>query len=110
MKGDNMKRFAVLATTLFLLLMSSSPAFADTPFEQRDYIIEVGDGQCVFVMLIQDGYYGYGSDVEFQDEEIRAKYSQSGLYRVDDSNDALYTGNWYAFRVDITSDCKHLVR
>lgn len=106
-----MKRFAVLATTIVLLLLSSFPAYADSPAPQTDYIIEVGDGQFVFVMLVipdDKGEYGYGEAI--LDEEIRAKYSKSGLYSVDDSNDALWTIDWYSYGVSITSDGKHLVR
>ena len=49
------------------------------------------------------------SDV-IQENEIRSQHPQSGLYRNDGSNKPLWTVNWYAFDVEISSDGKYLAR
>ena len=61
------------------------------------------DGAYVFVMLGKAGYRS--SDVTEWEG-----YTQSGLYRNDGSRDPLWTVDWYAYNVDVSSDGVHLVR
>lgn len=106
-----MRHFVLLMIVSITLLLSDSIAFADSPAPQKDYIIEVGDGQYEFVMLsIPEDQSAFGQGGAIQDAEIRAKYSQSGLYRVGDTSEAIWTIDWYAFDVDISFDGQYLIR
>ena len=96
-----MKRSSLCFTILIIILLPAVLAHADEPVPVADYIVEVGDGRYVFVMLVGE------SDVV---SEIRAKYKKSGLYEADETENALWTVDWYAFEVDISPDGKHLVR
>ncbi|HJZ56558.1 MAG TPA: hypothetical protein VKE74_16450, partial [Gemmataceae bacterium] len=42
--------------------------------------------------------------------EIRRTYTQSGMYRNDGSTEPLWTVDWYAYGVHLTSDGVHLIR
>jgi hypothetical protein len=104
-------KYLIYLAILIVLFSLSIPVLADSPAPEWDYIVEVGDGQFVFVMLsIPGDRTAYGQGGAIQDEEIRAKYNRSGLYHNDDTVVPIWTVNWYAFRVDITFDGKHLVR
>jgi hypothetical protein len=62
-------------------------------------------------MLIREGsdaYNPYG--YIHRDEELRARYPQSGLYRTDDPTTALWTVDWNARQVALAPDGHHLVR
>jgi len=96
-----MKRSSLCFTILIIILLPAVLAHADEPVPVADYIVEVGGGRYVFVMLVGE------SDVV---SEIRAKYKKSGLYEADETENALWTVDWYAFEVDISPDAKHLVR
>jgi hypothetical protein len=62
-------------------------------------------------MLARDGWSDYSEMGQIvKDEAIRSKYSQSGLYRNDDSTAPLWTVDWYAFSVEVSSDGHHLVK
>lgn len=100
-KDESMKRSAWYFAVFAILLLPAVLAHADEPVLEEDYIVEVGDGRYVFVMLVGE------SDVV---SEIRAKYKKSGLYEANETENALWTVDWYASEVDITPDGKHLVR
>jgi len=51
-----------------------------------------------------------GQDGAAPDEEIRAKYARSGLYKNDGSKEPIWVVDWYASKVDVTSDGRHLIR
>lgn len=101
-----MKRSYLGIAILIMFLSPALLAHADEPVLAGDYTVDVGDGQFVFVMLAADS----AVIDEIQDEEIRAKYAKSGLYEMGDTEQAIWTVDWYAFEVDITTDGKHLVR
>jgi hypothetical protein len=61
------------------------------------------------MLAVPDDGTAYGQGGWSKDEEIRAKYDRSGLYRSGET-EPIWTVDWYAFRVDITPDGKHLVR
>jgi hypothetical protein len=96
-----MKCLSFCFTVFAILLLPAALVRADEPVPQEDYIVEVGDGRYVFVMLVGE------SDVV---TEIRAKYKRSGLFEADDTENPLWMVDWYASEVDITPDGKHLVR
>ena len=81
--------------------------YADEPPIQHDYTQEVGQ-KYVFVMLSTDDPSTKAADM--QDENIRSKYSKSGLYTKGESLEPLWTVDWYSFRVNISSDGKYLIR
>ena len=84
---------------------------ADSPRGEYDYVQEVEGGRFVFVMLsIPNDPSAYGQAGSTQDERIRSQYPQSGLYRNDGSTEPIWTVDWFAFRVYISSDGECLVR
>jgi hypothetical protein len=101
-----MKRSSLCFTILIVILLPAVLAHADEPVPVDDYIVDVGDGRHVFVMLVSDS----AVVDEIQDSEIRAKYEKSGLYEIDETEEAIWTVDWYASEVDISPDGKHLVR
>ena len=96
-----MKRTSLCLAILISLLLPAALAHADEPVLAEDYIVDVGDGRYVFVMLVGE------SPVV---TEIGAKYQESGLYEAGETENPLWTVEWYATEVDITPDGKHLVR
>lgn len=77
-------------------------AFADKEGGPHDYKIVSKNERFVFVML--------PSDTWVPDEVLRSKYKISGLYENNGSTNHLWTIDWYAGRVFISDDGKHLVR
>ena len=97
---------------LLLIIFTISAAFpttvfADEPPIPRDYMQEVGE-KYVFVMLSPYDQSAWAADI--YDESIRSIYSKSGLYVKSESPRLLWTVDWYAFQVEISSDGKHLIR
>lgn len=96
---------------LVLALLLPQYAFASSPAYLKDFSQRSFGGQYTFVMLIREGKdaynpYGYID----KDEELRARYPQSGLYRTDDPSRALWTVDWNAHQVALAPDGHHLVR
>ena len=102
-----MKKLTIV-TLLAICIVMTTVVFvsADTPAPQNDYIIEVGEGEYLFVMLGPSDF-GWGSS---PDEQIRKVYNQSGLYRKNDPTQPLWTVDWYAHTVFVMDDGKHLAR
>ena len=69
------------------------------------YTITSSDGKYILVMLSPNS-----AEKAEENRKIRSKYSQSGLYFNDASTDALWTIDWYAHNVELSSDGIHLVR
>jgi len=91
--------------------VTQAQPLSDTPAPESDYIQEVAESKFVFVMLsIEDDPTAYGQGGAVQDEDIRHRYSQSGLYRNDGSIHPVWTVDWYAFQVTISSNGNYLVR
>jgi|GEM_PF-936996 len=91
------------------LLCFAIPAsvLADTPAPAHDYTQVTRDGHYIFVMLAREGYSSRGVLI---DDELRKKYAQSGLYKNDGSTSPLWTVDWYASDVEVSSDGQHVVR
>ncbi len=62
----------------------------------------VGNDQYVFVMLVENSESLISSSGE--------QYPSSGLYRNDGSNNPLWTVDWFAFTVYVSSDGQHIAR
>ena len=90
---------------LVMSLLSWGVVFADEPPGQHDYTKEVGE-EYIFVMLVEPSFGGHYE----LNESIRSTYSQSGLYRKNGSPEPLWTIDWYANQVDVSSDGKHMIR
>jgi hypothetical protein len=99
---------AVLAASLH-----ASRAAADTEAPPTTYTKTTANGRYVFVMIApipveeevrcdqKSGYRG---------REIRNKYERSGLYRNDESRALVWTVDWYAQSVEVSSDGTHIIR
>jgi hypothetical protein len=111
MHTNNPRRNVLLGILTLMLLALPSTAFADSPAPPRDYSVVTESGEFVFVMLAREELSAY-NQVGFirRDEELRQKYSQSGLYRNDGSSTPLWTVDWYSFSVEISSDGRHLAK
>jgi hypothetical protein len=95
--------------TLIISKESTMVARADEIPKQQDYTLDVGN-KYVFVMLSTMPPSSYATDSQF-DENIRNKYSQSGLYSKDDALTPIWTVDWYSydFLIDISFDGKYLI-
>lgn len=89
-----------------LLVALPSGAMADSPAPPRDYTQTTEDGRYVFVMLAPEDRLNRAKT----DDAVRGKYPRSGLYLNDGSITPLWTVDWYAFSVDVSSDGQHLAR
>jgi hypothetical protein len=95
-----------IVIALVTSVMSWTFAYADEPPIQHDYTQDVGE-KYIFVMLSTDDPSIWAAEI--QDENIRSQYSKSGLY-IKGENTPLWTVDWFAFRVNISSDGKYMVR
>ncbi len=101
--------WVVFFLTLIMPKESTTVVYADEIPKQADYTLDV-ENKYVFVMLSTMPPSSYATDSQF-DQNIRNKYSQSGLYRKDDSITPIWTVDWYSydFLIDISLDGKYLV-
>ena len=93
-----------MAWLVVVLMLVSPLARADEEVPPTDYYKITGDQKHIFVMLAPKGRYSEKSKL------LRKKYHYSGLYRNDGSALSLWTVDWYAFSVYVSSDGSHLVR
>lgn len=105
-------RWFVLLSLLFVTLIFPSFARADSPIPPHDYTEITGGGKYIFVMLTRDkpSSASNQSGTRNQDETIRKTYTESGLYLNDGSTTPLWTIDWYALEVEVSSDGHSLVR
>ena len=103
----NSWRYFLLLIIFTISSASPTTVFADEPPIPRDYIQEVGE-KYVFVMLSPYDQSAWAADI--YDESIRSIYSKSGLYVKGASPRLLWTVDWYAFQVEISSDGRYLIR
>ena len=102
---------------LFLLwvltVVTSFPAQAraDEELLPRDYKQISQNGKYVFVMLAPEkrGLFGLLKFYE-ENKELRRQYAVSGLYHNKGSSAPLWTVGWYADKVYVSDDGKHLIR
>jgi len=84
----------------FALAIAGLPAQALSLAPLESYTVKSPDGTYIFVMLLPAGP---GTD------ELREKYSVSGLYKNDGSRELVWSVDWYALWAVVASDGKHVV-
>jgi hypothetical protein len=95
----------------FLSLVLNSTAFADKPATQCSYSIDLGSDR-VFVMFAVDqtqDCLSQGKEKLAAAAALRSKYRSSGLYRLE-SPEPVWTVDWFAFKVFLSTDGKYVVR
>jgi hypothetical protein len=97
-----MKQRLLFWTAIIISLTAGNSVWAGQGGSRGDYVVYPDGGRYIFVML--------SSGVGKHDETIRAFYSQSGLYDRSDISEPLYTLDWYAEDVSVSSDGNYLVR
>ena len=91
---------AILIALVVAVSHAIMPSSADSPARPAPFQKVAGsDGEYLFVMLTSTAPTGE-----------QPAYPSSGLYRNDGSLEPLWTIDWYAFGVDVSSDGQHLVR
>ncbi len=96
------------------MLLCSSPSIADTVGKGHSYTVVSPNGKFIFAMIYplppKEDAIGWIDSVEKEIREIRQQYRESGLYKLDGSGTPLWTVDWWAGRVHVSSDGIHLVR
>lgn len=77
-------------------------ARADSEKVPDEYTQSVADGKYLFVMLAPPRWRNFNS--------LHKKYPASGLYLNNGSKVPLWRVDWYAFKVQVASDGRHMVR
>ena len=105
-------RWFVLLSLLFVTLIFPSSSRADSPIPPHDYTQVAGGGTYIFVMLTRDkpASTSNQSGTRNHAQTIRKTYTESGLYLNDGSTTPLWTIDWYASEVMVSSDGHSLVR
>jgi hypothetical protein len=85
--------------------LCSEVSFADQERSPESYKIVTANGKYVFIMHpdksgLRDG----------RDKALLKEYPQTGLYTNDQRKTLLWSVDWYASRVYVSSDGKHLIR
>ncbi len=99
---------------LVLAMMSPGPnALADKYGPPVPYKKEVPGGKFVFVMIatieVNRDRAGWAPESD-EVKEIRRTYKRSGLYRSDNSDEPLWTVDWFDPGIPLASDGVHLIR
>jgi hypothetical protein len=100
---------------LGFLVLAATPALADSPVHPHSYKEVTPGGKYVFVMIapgtIEDDVQHCNEETAARIREVRRTYTRSGMYRNDGSVEPLWTVDWYAHHVDLTTDDGvHLIR
>jgi hypothetical protein len=109
---ERVMRTVAVLTALAVLPVQS--VCADKPGPPGTYKETSSDGRFVFVMVSPEsldtelGWYNERFAKKIK--EIRTRYTKSGLYKNDGSNQPLWTVSWYCESVAVPSDGIHLVR
>ena len=106
----NSWRNFLLLVIFFISSASPITVFADESPIPRDYLQYVGE-KYVFVMLSPYEQSAWAADEygDMYDESIRSIYNKSGLYVKGDSPVLVWTIDWYAYQVEISSNGKYLI-
>lgn len=91
-------------TCAVALCQNAALSHAARPEQAHSYEQPSPDGKYIFVMLAKSRNRGASIDT------LNKKYKHSGLYKTGGPAKALWTVNWYAPQVHVSSDGKHLVR
>jgi hypothetical protein len=105
---------AILLFVVLALLLPVEVARADKPAPPTTYQKVCSDGRFVFVMHSPDSLETelgrFNPEFAQKIKAIRTRYPKSGLYKNDNSNELLWTVDWYRSSVAVPSDGIHLVR
>ncbi len=97
------KVFLILLFFITLLGKETSTVKADRVAPDRDYSVSVGDNFVFVIFAIGDSSWN-------KDPVLRDKYPASGLYRIDDPENPIWTVDWYSPRVELSDDGRYLLR
>jgi hypothetical protein len=100
-------RTLTIATSA-ILFVTAVRARADTPTPPFSYT--VSKGAFLFVMLAPEESDNWSDERKAQLKQIRETYPSSGVYRNDGSRNPLWTVDWYAPQVYLSSDGVYVVR
>ena len=104
----------LLVLFVLLSLAFASCVLADSPWPPKTYKQITPGNKFAFVMIsyrpVEEEYHDTDWDPLPARLELRRVYKQNGMYRNDGSLDPLWTVDWHANRVELTSDGVHLVR
>jgi hypothetical protein len=107
-------RMTVSGLVMLLWLVQCGAVMADKPAPPYSYKQVSPGGNFVFIMLsprsAEEEMRSWNEATKQEIRAIRQVYSKSGLYRNDGSANPLWTVDWYAFAVKLSSDGVHLVR
>lgn len=99
-----------LAIALLLTLLLTNIARADLPVPLEDFTKLTPDGEYIFVMLAKGNGDNFSVTGIWEVPEIRATYSQSGLYSASDPAQMLYSVDWNSSYVTLSNNGEYLVR
>ncbi len=94
------------------ILLFPVSAFADQELPPVSYTQTSPNEQFLFVMIFPEWVTRFGyisAEAKARERQIKNRYRQSGLYRNDNSTTPLWTVDWYARSVLISSDGVHLI-
>ena len=104
----------ILLISLLAWFSSSFPVFGDMPATPYSHSVISRDNRFVFVMIapgsLEHDAWGSPENIKADARRIRAKYQISGLYLNDGGTTPLWSVDWYAHQVFVSSDGVHLVR
>lgn len=104
----NILRFCLLCSILLIPVL----ALADSERAPIAYTQTSPNEQFLFVMNFPEWATRFGyisAEEKAREQQIKSRYRQSGLYRNDGSTTPLWTVDWYASSVLISSDGVHLI-
>ena len=107
------RRWAVsVLSAAVLLTQCNLGAFAFSAGDgvTKDYSFATEGGKYLFVMLIPNQQENGAGEASGLDLKIRETYDHSGLYLNDGSTSPLWTVDWYATEVYVSSDSQYCVR
>jgi hypothetical protein len=102
-----MQRASWAGAVFTALCLVSSALSADSEAMPRSWMKPTSDGRHVFVILGPERVRQ--AELRDGDDDVPARYSASGLYVLGESA-PLYTVDWYAHSVDLSSDGRLAVR
>lgn len=105
---------SVIRFFLIFTICVSISAFADSPAPPSSYKIISSNNNFVFVMIapitLEQDLRPWKEAKQKEILDVRSMYPQSGMYRNDNTNEMLWSVDWFAYGVEIANDGIHLVR
>jgi hypothetical protein len=106
-----LKKIALALVLLTIMAVTPGFARADSPSQWCDYSVPVNSGQHLFVMLSPKPGFPYSESSGCRKEALRAKYSASGLYLPDDTENPLWTVDFWMYNQSfyVSPDGRYLI-